>query len=379
MLFWISAAALTVVACVAVLAPFVRAGIRTARDSAYDLEVYKDQLGEIERERAAGLIGGEEADQARAEIGRTILKISSADTATARGSSARFVRLAGLAAVLAVPLVSWSLYAALGSPDMADQPLAERLQRNPADSTVDELVARAELHLRDNPSDARGWEVLAPIYMRQGRFTEARDAWRNAIRLSGSSAAREAGLGEALAGEAGGVVTAEATEAFRRALALAPADPRSRFFLATALAQEGKLREAADAWRELASSLPANSPWQGAVEAAISQANAGLSSGKGNGPTEADIAAAEEMSSEDRLQMIEGMVAALDEKLRREPGDAESWRRLIRSYVVLGKTDDARSALERAKTGLEADPAQLRAVTEFAAGLGIETQGGKLQ
>ena len=233
MLFWISAAALTVAACVAVLAPFVRAGVRTPRDSAYDLEVYKDQLGEIERERAAGLIGGEEADQARAEIGRTILKLSAAGSPIAQKSSTRYVRLAGLAAVLAVPLVSWSLYAALGSPDMADQPLAERLQRNPADSTVDELVARAELHLRDNPSDARGWEVLAPIYMRQGRFTEARDAWRNAIRLSGSSAAREAGLGEALAGEAGGVVTAEATEAFSRALALAPADPRSRLLHAT--------------------------------------------------------------------------------------------------------------------------------------------------
>ena len=116
----------------------------------------------------------------------------------------------------------------------------------------------------------------------------------------------------------------------------------------------------------------------GAVEAAISQANTGLS-GKEAGPSEADIAAAEEMSSADRLQMIEGMVAALDEKLRREPGDSESWRRLIRSYVVLGRADDARSALERAKTGLEADPEQLREVTEFAAGLGIETQGGKLQ
>ena len=73
--------------------------------------------------------------------------------------------------------------------------------------------------------------------------------------------------------------------------------------------------------------------------------------------------------------MIEQMVAGLDERLRREPADAEGWRRLIRSYVVLGKADDARSALSRAKVGLARDPEALRGVTEFAAGLGVEAEG----
>src|SRR5690606_14829541 len=112
------------------------------------------------------------------------------------------------------------------------------------------------------------------IYMRQGRFAEALDAWRNTIRLAGSNAQREGGLGEAIAAEAGGVVTAEAAEAFQRAIALTPSDPKAQFFLAMAKAQEGRFAEAEDAWRSLAAALPGDSPWRGAVDAAIAQAEA---------------------------------------------------------------------------------------------------------
>ncbi|TGV50678.1 c-type cytochrome biogenesis protein CcmI, partial [Mesorhizobium sp. M2D.F.Ca.ET.160.01.1.1] len=99
-------------------------------------------------------------------------------------------------------------YVKLGSPDLPSQPLSERLGKNPADSSVDELVARAEAHLAANPSDGRGWDVLAPVYLRMQRFADAAAAYRNAIRLDGDSAVRQAGLGEAIAGAAGGIVSA---------------------------------------------------------------------------------------------------------------------------------------------------------------------------
>src|SRR6185312_776237 len=111
------------------------------------------------------------------------------------------------------------------------------LAKNPADSTIDELVARAERHLAAVPSDIRGWDVLAPIYVRMNRFADAADAYRTAIKLAGSSAAREAGLGEALAAEQGGMVSADARAAFERAMALDPKDAKARFFMATARAQ----------------------------------------------------------------------------------------------------------------------------------------------
>src|SRR5690606_12859249 len=142
--------------------------------------------------------------------------------------------------------------------------------------TVDELVARAEAHLAANPQDGRGWDVLAPIYARLSRFDEAVTAYSNAIRLDGASAGRESGLGEALAGVAGGMVTAEAQAAFSRALQLEPGQPKARFFLASALAQEGKVAEALEAWQAMMITLPPDSPWRGAVAQAVQEANSRL-------------------------------------------------------------------------------------------------------
>ena len=59
-------------------------------------------------------------------------------------------------------------------------------------------MAQVEAHLESKPDDGRGWEVVAPVYLRLGRFEDAVKARRNALRLNGASADREADLGEAL-------------------------------------------------------------------------------------------------------------------------------------------------------------------------------------
>ncbi len=213
MLFWVIAAVLTLGASLAVLLPLA-GGPKTSSDGpSHDLEVYRDQLSELDRDVERGLIQPAQADQARAEIARRILRLDPAAEKATSGKSSGFSRLLATAAVLAVPLVSWGFYAGLGSPDLPSQPLAQRLTKNPADSTVDELVAQAEAHLAANPSDGRGWDVLAPIYLRMQRFPDAVTAYRNAIRLDGESAARQAGLGEAIASEAGGIVSSDAQAA----------------------------------------------------------------------------------------------------------------------------------------------------------------------
>ncbi len=176
---WIAAALLTFGACLAIAMPFLRARAPSSAPAAHDLEVYRDQLAELERDAARGLIGSGEAAEARAEIGRRMLRLEAA--AKARRSSpgaARLARIAATAAIVAVPLASWGIYAALGSPDIPDDPLQARLSKDPADSTMDELVARAESHLAANPDDGRGWEVLAPIYLRMGRYDDSVGAYQ---------------------------------------------------------------------------------------------------------------------------------------------------------------------------------------------------------
>ncbi len=373
MLFWVIAAVLTLGASLAVLLPLA-GGPKTSSDGpSHDLEVYRDQLSELDRDVERGLIQPAQADQARAEIARRILRLDPAAEKATSGKSSGFSRLLATAAVLAVPLVSWGFYAGLGSPDLPSQPLAQRLTKNPADSTVDELVAQAEAHLAANPSDGRGWDVLAPIYLRMQRFPDAVTAYRNAIRLDGESAARQAGLGEAIASEAGGIVSSDAQAAFDAALKLDPANVKARFYLALAMAQEGRNDEAAAGWQALLAMLPQDSPWREAVEAALSRAgkpgaNPDETAG---GPSRDQIEAASSMSAEDRGAMIETMVAGLDEKLRQNPRDWEGWSKLVRSYVVLGKADQARDALKRGVAAFGADTDEARRLAAFAASLGL--------
>lgn len=367
MLFWIFAALLTLGACLAVLLPAVKARRVEPADGAFDLAVYRDQLDELERDVARGVIASDEAGQARAEIGRRMLRASGSASSAARIAGGRTGNVVATVAVLAIPLASWGLYAATGSPHLPAQPLAERLSRNPAESSIDELVARAEAHLRANPEDGGGWQVLAPIYHRTGRFPEAVVAYRNAIRLLEPDAGLEIGLGEALAARAGGMIDTEAQAAFERALAIDPANPRARFLLAAALAQEGRSREAADALHRLERDLPPDSPWRQPVARAL----ADLDADSAGAPAE-ERDAASLTSDKDRAEMIEQMVAGLDRRLREEAGSLEDWQRLIRSYLVLGRRDAAADALARGTAALGEGSEDSAALIAFAGASGLE-------
>ncbi|MEO5759037.1 MAG: c-type cytochrome biogenesis protein CcmI [Mesorhizobium sp.] len=378
MLFWVIAAILTLGASLAVLLPLAGGAKGTSSSSDHDLEVYRDQLSELDRDAARGLIQPAEAEEARAEIGRRILRLNSDGPAGKAAAKQALIttRLVATAAVLAVPLVSWGLYSQIGSPDLPSQPLSERLAKNPAESSVDELVARAEAHLAANPSDGRGWDVLAPVYLRMQRFSDAVTAYRNAIRLDGDSAVRQAGLGEAIANAAGGIVSADAQDAFEASLKLDPSNPKASFYLAMALAQEGRANDAVAAWQAMLGTLPPDSPWRGAVEQALAKSgnsgNSSVASGEpAKGPNAQEVDAASSMSQTDREAMINTMVAGLDEKLRQNPRDAEGWMQLIRSYVVLGKADQARDALSRSIAVFGADSDEARKFTTFAASLGL--------
>lgn len=370
MLFWVLSAVLTLGASLAVLLPLAARPESDKSGAGHDLEVYRDQLAELDRDLARGLILASEAEQARAEIGRRILRLgdtSSAPASVSRGGTG--LRLVSAAAVLAVPLISWTIYANLGSPDLPSQPLSERLTRNPAESTVEELVARAEAHLAANPSDGKGWDVLAPIYMRTQRFAEASLAYENAIKLLGSSADRQAGLGEARINMAGGRIADDARAAFAMALKHDGANPKARFFMAMASAQDGHMGEAVAGWTRMRDDLPEGSPWHNAAEQALVQAG---QAPVARGPGQDEVEAAAGMSAGDRADMIAGMVERLDERLRENPKDAEGWKQLIRSHLVLGDEEKARDALARAAAAFGSQSEEARMLVAFASANGLK-------
>jgi cytochrome c-type biogenesis protein CcmH len=377
MTLWFGLALMTAAAVGAVLWPLARR--RSELHSGSDVAVYREQLAELERDREAGLIGDKEAAAARVEVSRRL--IAAADAQTTSASSARSViwqrRAVALVALVLVPFGAAALYLALGSPLLPDQPLAPRLAVSRESPSVDTLVARVEEHLSRHPDDGRGWEIIAPVYLRLGRFEDAVKARRNALSLNGASAERETALGEALVFAANGLVTAEAKAAFERAVALDANVVQARYYLGLAAEQDGDRTQAAATWRALVESAPPDAPWIDLLRGALARVEAMAPPGRqagvpGAGPSNEQIAASAELNPEQRNAMIEGMVERLSERLHRDGADLEGWLRLVRSYLVLGQPEKARAAIADARRALADDATKLRRLDELLKGLGVE-------
>jgi cytochrome c-type biogenesis protein CcmH len=282
-----------------------------------------------------------------------------------------------------LPIGATALYLALGSPELPGAPLAARLEAIHQNSPIASLVAKAEAHLARNPDDVRGYEVLAPVYLRLGRVNDAVHARRKILALAGENAARQADLGEALVAAANGIVTKDAKTALDRALELDPKEMEARFYTAVAAQQDGKPDEAARIWRKMLAEAPADAPWlptvrralasidQKAAPAARGVASAGPIAGAA-GPSAADVAAASKMSEQDRGQMIRGMVARLAGRLKENGGDVDGWQRLMRAYMVLGERDKAQAAAADARKALAGDPEKLRQIEDMIKSLGLQ-------
>jgi cytochrome c-type biogenesis protein CcmH len=367
MTLWFVLALMTAAAIFAVLWPL---GKRTQAASGSDIEVYRDQLAELDRDRANGLIGEREAEAARVEISRRLIAAADSVASPQAAGSARRRRATAIAALVLLPIGAATLYLVLGSPQLPGQPQATRVD-NPAEQrSFEALVAKVEAHLEANPEDARGWEVVSPVYMRLGRFDDAVKARRNVLRLLGANGSREADLGEALTGAANGIVTADAKAAFQRALEFDSYDFRSRYFIGLSAEQDGKRKEAAALWSELLAEAPPDALWVGLVRESLSRVDAYAPVPKG--PSVDDVAASSELSPEQRTEMVGGMVDRLAERLSREGSDVEGWLRLVRAYMVLGDRDKAINAANDARKALAGEPDKLRQVEELAAGLGLK-------
>jgi cytochrome c-type biogenesis protein CcmH len=375
MVQWIVFALLTGLAVMAVLAPLAwrRASVTRAQS---DLAVYKDQLSEIDRDRERGLIAGPEAEAARIEVARRLLD---ADAAAARettdpAKSMLRIRTAAVIALVAIPAISLAVYGRYGSPALPDQPLAARLQDTIQNASIDDLIARAERHLEQQPEDGEGWDVLGPAYLRQGRPTDARRAFSNAIRLLGPTAQREASLGESIVLSSNRIVTAEAREAFQRAVKLDAGQAKALYYLGLAAEQDGDSAAAIAAW----TSLRAETDPNGSIALFLTReiervggSTPGLAGTPAPGPGADEVAAAQEMSEEDRGAMIKSMVERLATRLADQGGSIDEWQRLIRAYVVLGDKDKATAAAADARKALSADPASLKAIDETLKSLGL--------
>ena len=366
MTLWFVFALMTAAAIFAVLWPLGRATAGNVGGS--ESTVYKDQLTEIGRDAESGLIAPPEAEAARVEIGRRLLAANDAEREMATRASPRFRRAVAVLALVGLPVLAMAVYLPLGSPLFPDFPLAERAGAPSGSDPMNDLVAQVQKHLEQNPTDGRGWNVLAPVLARLGRFDEAIPAFRNAITYAGDTAPRRADLGEAIAAAANGVITAEAKVEFERAVALDADEVKARFFLGIAAEQDGRAAEAAAIWRDMLAKAPADAPWRNVVQAALARVG---------GPalpalSDDTIAAAQGMAATDRNAMVQSMVDRLATRLKQDGNDVEGWLRLVRAYMVLGDRDRAKQAVADARQAVGSDAGRLRQLNDGLKNAGLD-------
>jgi cytochrome c-type biogenesis protein CcmH len=394
MLLWIAFALLTAAVLAWVLAPLSQPAAageapEEAPESGQEAgarAVYRDQLAEIEAERAAGLIGAAEAEAAKVEVSRRLIASAARADVTRSGAPAAQARVRhqhiALATAAAVPLLSVALYLAYGSPGVpSDTPAAREL------AEVARMIGKVEKRLRAAPDDGKGWEVIAPVYLKLGRYADAATAYATAARLQGESVKLLSGLAEASMLAKDGIVTEEARAAYEKILKLEPGRVEPRFWLALGKEQDGRLADALADYTALLKEAPSEAPYRPALEKRVAEVTARMTPGAPpgapgapdakstakapSGPTAADMAAADKLSPEERAAMIAGMVDGLAQRLKRDGKNLPGWKRLIQSYKALDRVDDARAALAEARRQLAGDAGALADLSRLAEQLGL--------
>lgn len=361
MIDWIVLGTATFAAVLLILWPAIR-GVRPPPPrEAHDAALYRAQLAELDRDRAEGRLSDREHRDAVLEVQRRLLAAVPAPPETAgkaeTPAAARWL-IGGIAAVL--PALALAIYLPRGMPGMPAFPFAEvQAVREAERAETDTLLVQVRERIASLPPDSedarRGWALIATVERRRGNAAGAVEAGRRALAIR-FEPGLAIDLAETLAIASDGQVTPEARRLLERARAAAPDDVRARYYLALADLQAGDTDAAIAGFRAVERLSPPDASWRPMLAERIAEAETRARAQAAPGPTREQMEAVADLPPAERAAMIEGMVARLAERLREMPNDAEGWLRLARAYRVLGRTTDARAALDRAAELLPDDP-----------------------
>ena len=381
MLFWAIAIALVILVGGCLYVPFKRAQSVTDGSAAL-FAALEAELSEIERDRGERFAHTHEAEAARAEVARRMFALEREENIKQSRASSPLPNWAY--AFLLIPILAVPTYLMLGAPEYDDQRMAMRIDgpQIAAQNEISDLVDRVETRLRAAPDDARGWAVIAPVYVRLGRIDDAIEAYGKAAEFSTAPAVERANFlanqGELMVSLTQGDVSEVAAKIFVNAIALDPDNEKALFFDAIYTEQTEPAEIALANWRGLVEQFSdQNPPWLSIARERTGQTEQNnvapqMSSSEARGPDADAVAAAQDMAPEDRMAMIGSMVEGLAEKLASDPNDVDGWVRLMRSYVVLGRMDDARLALANARKAFPAGSNDRSVIEQANTQFGVE-------
>lgn len=265
------------------------------------------------------------------------------------------------------------------------------------ESAAPPTVAELEKTTANHPGDVEAWRKLGAAYFSEQRYADAVHAYDRATRLASGDASLWSALGEArVMASAHDPMPADAANAFGKALAIDPKDPRARYFHAVKRDLDGDHQAALTEWLALLADTPPDAPWHDdlvrtieqvgkinkievadRIAAAEKQAPAATTPASSlpkaaqgiPGPTAQDLAQASSIRPQDQQAMAEGMVERLANRLKADPTNLDGWVMLMRSRMTLQQPDKAAKALSDA---IAANPKSAAYLHQQAAILGIQ-------
>jgi cytochrome c-type biogenesis protein CcmH len=356
-MIWLFFALLTGVAVLSILWPLSRPAPKRGEDAA-DVAFYRAQIAEIDAELSRGGIEKDQAESAKAQAARRLLSVAPEEVAVS--DSARARKIAAALALVAAPAIALGLYARIGHPALPDQPLEARMSAPPAQQDFAAVIAKMEAHLAAHPEDGRALELMAPVYLRLGRYDEAVKARAQALKILGETPDRLVKYAEALAYANDGMVSPEAVDQLERALSLDPKNLQARYFLGLAAAQHEDKAKAREVWTALLADLPEGSRARIDVIEKLAMLDMPPGGGappqqgaaQGAAPSPDAAAAVAAQPADEQQKTIHAMVDRLAQRLSSQGGGADEWMRLIRAYKVLNEPDSAKNAYDQARKAL---------------------------
>ncbi|MEH6756111.1 MAG: tetratricopeptide repeat protein [Parasphingorhabdus sp.] len=318
------------------------------------------------------------------------------ETATKKSPNISRIALI-LAAILAVAAVGVQVYRTMGSDTETSAAFAADEGKQPP--SVDEVIAGLEKKLQDDPKDAESWRMLGWSYFETQKFAESATAMKRATTLDPKNPEYWSMLGEALVMASDGQqVPADASDAFKKALALDKKDPRARYFLAVQKDISGDHKGAINDWFALLEDTPADAPYAADIRRVIGQVaekekidvsarlakvtpaapTGGISTDGPQvataaipGPNRKQMQDAAALPPGQQEAMISNMVDGLDKRLQSNPKDANGWIMLMRSRMQLGQTVQAKKALADGLAAFKNDGETAKRIREAAMALGV--------
>lgn len=374
-MIWFFLALITLVALVILGYPLLSSKLKPITRTEGGQSVYVQQLEELDHEIAQGALSEAEAEPAKLEIQRRLLRAAREDQ-DAQAQSGKRLPVVTIVLLIAVPAASFALYSYLGSPDLESKPLAsrdiEKEKTNLVGNDLGALVSRLAERLQKEPENVDGWVLLARTLSRMNRYEDAANTFLKATQFAENDPDLYVGAGENFYFLADGVLSDASVDAFKKALTIDPDHPGARYYLALQEWQIGNADAALDQWVALyEDSDPADAFMQilkGRIEEAAQKsgrdvtalfaakpvtrpappvAQAQPQQPSQPRPTAEDMQAASNMSAEDRQDMIRTMVGRLASRMEEAP-EFDGLMRLGQVYGTLGEFDNSAAAYGRA-------------------------------